>query len=173
MQRMSDSKWRFRIGATVFCAGFASPLLIPLVTASGLPDGVKTVVSGILLAGIPEIGMLAGVAIMGKEGLARLKAMIGRRFAPILPPDRVGPVRYRIGLVLFVSPLVLAWVGPYFGDHLPGFERHELIYAAVGDVLFFSSFFVLGGDFWDKLRALFDRNARVVNSRATTDPERP
>ena len=31
-----------------------------------------------------------------------------------------------------------------------------------GDVVFFSSLFVLGGDFWDKLRALFVHGARAV-----------
>jgi len=30
------------------------------------------------------------------------------------------------------------------------------------DLVFLSSLFVLGGDFWDKLRALFNYNARAV-----------
>jgi hypothetical protein len=31
----------------------------------------------------------------------------------------------------------------------------------VGDLLLISSLFVLGGDFWDKLRALFVHGAKV------------
>ena len=35
------------------------------------------------------------------------------------------------------------------------------------DMIFIASFFVLGGDFWDKLHALFVREARVrMNNRA-------
>jgi hypothetical protein len=31
----------------------------------------------------------------------------------------------------------------------------------IGDVMFVASLFVLGGDFWDKIRALFSHSARV------------
>jgi hypothetical protein len=31
----------------------------------------------------------------------------------------------------------------------------------VGDLIFIGSFFVLGGDFWDKLRSLFVRTAKA------------
>jgi hypothetical protein len=31
----------------------------------------------------------------------------------------------------------------------------------IGDVIFVASLFVLGGDFWDKIRALFVYRARV------------
>ena len=33
--------------------------------------------------------------------------------------------------------------------------------AVVGDVMFIVSLFVLGGDFWDKLRGLFSQKARM------------
>jgi hypothetical protein len=33
---------------------------------------------------------------------------------------------------------------------------------ALGDLMFVGSFFVLGGNFWDKVHALFVRKARVV-----------
>jgi hypothetical protein len=31
----------------------------------------------------------------------------------------------------------------------------------MGDLMFVASFFVLGGDFWDKLRALFIQGAKA------------
>ena len=64
---------RFYIGAALFLAGFASPLLIPLVASSSLPTQWKTILSTFLVAGLPEVGMLAAVAVLGKEGFETLK----------------------------------------------------------------------------------------------------
>lgn len=163
-QPTSGPTWHFRVGATLLVASFLAPALIPVVLASDLPTNMKAALSGLLVAGLPEVGMLAAVSIMGRNGLARLGAMLGRAFAPIAPPDRVSPGRHKLGLVLFVSPLVLGWMTPYFRHHLPGHEQHPLVYAIAGDVMFLVSLFVLGGEFWDKLRALFDREARVITS---------
>jgi hypothetical protein len=163
---MSHSDSRFRLGAAVLVVSFLAPAFIPLVTASGLPPAWKTTIAGLLAAGIPEIGMVASVAIMGKDGFARFKGMLGRWLAPIAPPDHVSATRYRIGLALLAVPLALAWLGPYFGHHLPAYESHQLVYAIGGDVMLLTSFFVLGGEFWDKLRALFTQDVRVVPATA-------
>jgi hypothetical protein len=56
---------------------------------------------------------------------------------------------------MFVLPLLAGWLHPYLAERLPAiFDRGSAIHVA-GDLLFISSFFVLGGDFWDKVRALF------------------
>jgi hypothetical protein len=49
---------------------------------------------------------------------------------------------------------------------LPGYAAKRLIYNISGDVLFIFSFFVLGGDFWDKLQALFVHDAKIIPSDA-------
>jgi hypothetical protein len=140
---------------------FLAPALIPVVGASGLPSAWKVVLTGALAAGIPEVGMLLAVGVMGKEGFARFKVILARFFAPLAPSDQVSPVRYRVGLVLFCVPLALAWAGPYLGHHLPGYEGHPTAWAVGGDAALLTSLFVLGGEFWDKLRALFMHDARV------------
>jgi hypothetical protein len=84
------------------------------------------------------------------------------------PPAEVSRARYRLGLVLFVLPLVLAWLHPYLGHHLPGFAENRVAFNLLGDVLFIVSFFVLGGDFWDKVRALF-----VYSAKAAFPPAQP
>ena len=159
---MSLSDRRFRLGATVLVVSFCTPAIIPFVTASGLSTAWKTGLSGLLAAGIPEIGMGTAVAIMGRDGFARFRAMLGRWLMPLAPPDRVHPTRYRIGLVLFALPLALAWVGPYFAHRIPGYDAHPLPYAIGGDIVLLASLFVLGGEFWDKLRALFTQEVRIV-----------
>jgi len=154
--------WRFPFGVGIFVLGFAAPLAIPLVAQTGWPTAWKTVISGALAVGVPEIMMVAATAVMGKEGFAELKRRIGRFFRRYGPPDDVGANRYKIGLVMFVAPLGLGLLGPYIYHYLPGYESHPLWWHVSGDFMFFASLFVLGGDFWDKLRSLFVHGARVV-----------
>ena len=154
--------WRFPVGVAIFVLGFAAPLAIPLVTSSGLSAAWKTMISGALAVGVPEVMMVIATAVMGKEGFAELKRRVGRFFRRYGPPDDVGAIRYRIGLIMFSAPLLLALLGPYLQHHLPGYETRPLWWHIGGDLVFFSSLFVLGGEFWDKLRALFVHGARVV-----------
>jgi hypothetical protein len=78
------------------------------------------------------------------------------------PPDRVGLARYRIGLVMFVMPLLFGWLSPYFQGLFPQIDAHRNLLAITGDLLLVGSLFVLGGDFWDKVRSLFVHDAIAV-----------
>ena len=154
--------WRYRVGLTIFVAGFAAPLAIPLVTSSDLPTAWKTVISGALALGIPEIMMVVAAAVMGKDGFARLKSQFGRVLRKYGPPERVSRARYRTGLVMFTLPLLVGWFGPYLHHHLPAFDRYPMFWLIGGDLMFVTSLVVLGGEFWDKLRSLFVHGARAV-----------
>jgi hypothetical protein len=146
---------RFIVGATVFTAGFLTPLLTPLVVASGLPAGWKTFLTGALAFGIPEVMALAAVAIMGKEGFQEFKRILWRLVKRAAPPARVSRTRYRIGLAMFALPVLFACTGLYLLQIWPqsGFQR--LPWLLLGDAVFIASLFVLGGGFWQKIRALF------------------
>ena len=61
-------KWRLRLGLTILVIGWLSPLLIPLVTRTSLATEWKTIISGLLAVGIPEVFTVAALAIMGKSG---------------------------------------------------------------------------------------------------------
>ena len=63
--------------------------------------------------------------------------------------------RYKVGLVLFILPILLGWSSFYIRNYIPGFEENILMYGIISDLMLAVSLFVLGGDFWDKLRALF------------------
>ena len=146
---------QFIIGGSVFVLGFLSPLLIPLVLMLPLPATWKTVLTAGPTFGIPEVAAVVAVVIMGREGFQELKQRLWALVKKAAPPDRSGPVRYRIGLVMFTLPLLFAWVGPYLQLWMPDREFHSLFIILCGDILFMSSLFVLGGQFWGKLRALF------------------
>ena len=154
--------WRFRLGLIILVVGWLTPLLIPLVTRSSLSTEWKTVISGLLAVGIPEAFTIAAVAIMGKAGYN----MIKERFFSVLkkygPPDRVSLARYRTGLVMFVLPIFFGWLLPYVYHRIPGYETHRFVVSLIGDLIFVASLFVLGGDFWDKIRALFNHKAKVL-----------
>ena len=153
--------WRFRLGLTIFVIGFISPLFIPLVTATGLSTKWKAVISGALAVGVPEILGIAGIAIMGKSGFNYIK----KRFLGLIkkygPTDMVSPARYRIGLVMFLLPVFFGWLAPYAPHLIPCYEAHRFAVNLVGDLMFVVSLFVLGGDFWDKVRSLFIHGAKV------------
>jgi len=153
--------WRFRLGLIVLVVGWLSPLCIPLITATELPTRWKTVISGMLAVGIPEVFTVAAIAIMGKPGYNLIKERIFGFLKKHGPPDRVSLTRYRIGLVMFGLPVVFCWLGPYGVHLIPGYEAHRFVVSLIGDVMFVASLFVLGGDFWDKIRALFVYDARV------------
>lgn len=156
---------RLILGGTIFVVGFFSPLCVPLVVHTGLPVAWQTTVSGLLLLGIPELFTVIAAAVLGKQGfdylMRRIKGAFGRFFWEHGPPETVGTTRYRIGLVMFTIPIVVAWITPYAFHHLPGYERYRLLYGLPGDVLLIASLFVLGGQFWDKLRSLFIQGAKV------------
>jgi len=153
--------WRLRLGPTIFVIGFISPLFIPLVTASGLPTQWKAVISGALAVGIPEVFSIVAIGIMGKSGFNHMKKRIFAFLKKHGPPDVVSRTRYRIGVVMFVLPIIFGWLVPYAPHLVPGYAAHRFAVNLVGDLVFVSSLFVLGGDFWDKVRALFNYGAKA------------
>ncbi|MGB2957680.1 MAG: hypothetical protein WBD30_02220 [Bacteroidota bacterium] len=153
------------LGGSVFVLGQFSPLLVPLVVNSDLPGGWKTAVSGLLMLGVPELAILAAVTILGKSGYEYLKGLILRFLKRHVVPREVSPTRYCIGLVLFLIPILWGWASPYLEHLFGGLEANRLWYAAAGDFLLIVSLLILGGDFWEKLRALF-----VYRSKAHFPP---
>jgi len=159
---------RFRLGATIFIIGFCSPLLIPLVTATDLPLKWKATISGALALGIPELFSIIAIAIMGKPGFQQLKNIFFGFIKKYGPAEKVSLTRYRIGLVMFVLPLIIGWLAPYGPDQILGHEPQGLPVNIAFDLMFFSSFFVLGGEFWDKIQALFMYGVKVQITRNNT-----
>jgi hypothetical protein len=165
------SKARFIIGGMVFAGGFLSPLLLPLVTSSDLPGNWKAILSTGLIAGLPEVGMLLAVAILGKQGFAQLKEMFFSRFRRITAPAAVSQTRYRIGLLMFFIPLLSGWLQPYLVHFFPILNGDQMLPFILMDLVFASSFIVLGAGFWEKIRSLFvhggGRSPETVHSSTT------
>ena len=155
IEQKSEYTWRLRLGTGLFFLGLIFPVFIPLALKIEMSAGMKTAVTGMMAVGIPDLMWIAAAAVLGKEGFKAIRNKFFGYFKKFGPPQEVGKTRYRIGLVMFVLPLLFGWVEPYTTTILPGYQSYRLVYNISGDVLFISSFFVLGGDFWDKLQALF------------------
>ena len=157
----------------IFICGFLSPVLIPVVTSSDLSIGWKATLSGLLVLGIPELFMIVAVAIAGKAGFNYIKSKIFGFLKKYRPPDTVSETRYNFGLVLFLVPVISGWLLPYLTNHIPSYEENRYAISIVGDIVLIASLFVLGGDFWDKLRGLFVHKARInmetSSSRSVAD----
>lgn len=153
--------WRFGIGVLIVAGGYAAWGLIPLVASSDTPLGLKTALSG-FLAVVPVLSKIAAIAVMGKPGFTLLKYYLFRFLGRFRPAEQVSRRRYRVGLALFVLALVFGTMLPYFPGLLVDWQANEQFWSLVSDAVLIASLFVLGGEFWSKLAALFDYNARVA-----------
>lgn len=147
--------WRLKLGVALFVLSIAVPLIgVPVVAALGVSATITASVSGFLLVGAEIVGILA-IAVMGKDGYAFIKSRVFRSLKRYGPPMKVSRHRYTLGLAMFTVPVLFGWISIYAAPMIPGFMNNSLSFAVGGDILLLTSLFVLGGDFWDKLRALF------------------
>ena len=153
---------RLKLGVALLILGLVMPAGTLLIAAADWPIAVKTVVSSILLFGF-EIMLVPAVALMGKDNFERIWAGAMRLLKTLKPAGNVGKTRYKVGLYLLVGPTLYAWIASYAPSWLP--EDYVLrVWVNLGlDLVTLASLFVLGGDFWDKVRALFLHDARVVS----------
>lgn len=162
LSKEKPSTSRMVWGTIVLVTGFLSPLLIPLVLASELSSTVKSILSGLLAFGIPELFMLLAIAIFGKAGFNYLKRFISLFIRKYGPSDEVSKLRYRFGLILFCIPLIVGLLMPYILFEIELSNNILLSLTIATDLLLLISIFILGGNFWDKLRGLFIHQAIVT-----------
>ncbi len=159
----SSTSWRFKLGIAIIVLMLGSWLLVPLAAAADVPGSKIAALTGVLFIS-NKILLILAIAIMGKSGFQQLKRSMFGYVSTLAPDQEVGPVRHGIGLVMFCLPLISAFLEPYIDTLWPGLRPNLWQAQALGDAMLIGSFFVLGGNFWDKVRALFIRTARVVNT---------
>jgi MFS family permease len=138
-----------------------SPLFGFLVARTNWSGTVKATLIGLLTAGVPEVLSILAAAVLGKENFERIKSKALSILKRVRPTARVSKTRYIIGLIMFVVPVIPTYVMAYAPQWLPDTSFARLYVNIAADCMFFASLFVLGGDFWDKLAALFLYESRV------------
>ena len=106
-----------------------------------------------------KIVLLLAIAVMGKPGFQELKGKLLHR---LTPAAEVSPTRYRIGLVMFCVPILQGLLETWASHIAPALVANRLWVDIIMDGMMIASLFVLGGNFWDKLRAVFIPSARAV-----------
>jgi hypothetical protein len=153
--------WRIKTGFTIFIASIVWPVLLPILPLLGVSSQFVAALTGVMFV-VAEVMMIAAAAIAGKEGFTYIKRRIFGFIKSYGPPRVVSAARYKTGLVMFALPLLYAFLSPYIDQYVPGMADHRMVYAVAGDVLLLVGLFLLGGNFWDKLQALFLHKAVVV-----------
>ena len=154
--------WRFKLGIALFALALLLWLLVPLAATLGMPAARVAGLTGTVFVA-NKLLLLAVVGVLGKPGFQQLKRMVFRYVSGFAPEATVGPARHRTGLVMFCLPLVSAWLEPYVDALAPGLRPNLWQLQLLGDLMFAASFFVLGGNFCAKIRALFVRTAVAVD----------
>lgn len=159
--------WRFKLGIVIICLMLGSWLLVPLAAAADVSGSKIAALTGVLFIS-NKILLILAIAIMGKSGFQQLKRSLFGYVSSLAPSPEVevGPLRHSVGIVMFFVPLISSFLGPYIDSIWPGLRPNLWQVQALGDLMLIGSFFVLGGNFWEKVRALFIRTARVSNASA-------
>jgi len=167
-----NKTWRYRLGLTLFFGAFpiffATPVVIPML---GLSAGESAaLIGGILLA--VEVLWFASIPLLGKEGF---KAVKQRTFGWLkLSSSPISQARHRFGVTLLFGSILLdvllnlIMVGSDFlgetadvSTKLLGlnFSQQATIYVTVQvftTVGMVAAVFILGGDFWERLKKAFE-----------------
>jgi hypothetical protein len=121
---------------------------------------LKEIVVGIFWISAPLM-KITSVAILGKPSYLWIKAKFRHHYIRVIKPYHENRLRYNIGLFLFCLPIVPTYIMAYAPQVFSENFYLRLILNISVDVIFIVSLFVLGGDFWDKLKALFVFSAKV------------
>jgi hypothetical protein len=156
---------RLMLGSTIFVSAFAIWLLVPLAATLNVSAARIAALSAALFV-LNKILLMVAVAILGKPGFLQIRKRLFGYASLIAPVPIVSPIRHAIGLLMFFVPLLWDFLSQYIDVAAPDLRPNRLEFRLLADLVFVASFFVLGGNFWDKIRALFVRTANVVYSDA-------
>ncbi|MFQ5935030.1 MAG: transporter suffix domain-containing protein [Acidiferrobacterales bacterium] len=160
--------WKYYLGLTLFIFSwctFGFAFLVPLLGLSMAT--AAAVATALIISG--EVTFWASVALLGKPLVqafkAKMIAFLRRRATVELRP--VSKRRHYWGLALFFS----SFLAFYLVAAVPFLELSRqqtlaviIVILVTGEAMFFASLFVLGGEFWAKLKNLFQWTGEVPTS---------
>jgi hypothetical protein len=120
----------------------------------------RAIILALFWASAP-IMKISSIAILGKPSYLWIKYKFWHLFVKITKPHAVSRLRYNIGLVMFCLPIIPNYIMSFAPNLIADAYPTRLIINICIDAIFIGSMFVLGGDFWDKLRAIFTYTAKA------------
>ncbi len=179
MNKQPDEKsgWRYKLGMVLFITPFpiffATPIVVPLLGLSAAETGA--LIGGILLA--VEVVWFASIPLLGKAGFMALK---NKAFGWLKLQE--GPISYKrhmLGVWLLVASVLTEVLLQGFalyasyknaavdsltktvaGLSLAEFNNIYLVVELLTAAGIVISVFILGADFWERLKAAFEWQGR-------------
>ena len=144
-EKKTSIKSKIGIGLVIF--GFITPVFGLLVPFLNLNTSITTALIAILMVGGPEIFMLLGAALAGKEGVLLVKAKIRKILG--LPEGKFAATRgqYNLALFLMGTWLFLSIIPGYIPEimEVPFITDNLFWVSLTSDVILLISIFFLGG----------------------------
>ncbi len=153
---------KYKVGMFFIILGIISPVIGLLVPLLELPAEATTAIVALFMIGGPEIFIILGGALAGKEAMTTIKSKL---FAP------AGKTRYYIGMYLFIFGVLCNWVLVYLdlSGSLQWDVNTMLIVTAGIDLVTVTGALLAGVEFFSKLWRLFHwegSTAPVVATKA-------
>lgn len=138
---------KYKIGMALIILGIISPLIGFIVPFLGFDSTTSTALVAFFMVGGPEIFLIAGGALAGKEGLDLIKSKL---FAP------AGQTRYKFGAYLLIFGVLANMIFAYLNlmDFYTISSDSELTITIVFDVLAVVGILLMGKEFFGKLSKL-------------------
>ena len=144
----SPSSFRSRFGIFLVVLGFICPVFGLLVPLLELPTARSTAIVAFFMIGGPELFMILGGLLAGKEGILlvknRLKRILGLPEGSYPAPK----AQYHLAIFFIILWLLLAIIPGYVPSllHWPFVKENQLWVAIIADLILIVSIFFLGGD---------------------------
>jgi len=156
-----EKNGKYYLGLLLLVYSFIPICTVELIFFLPLTTSEKASVA-LIYVGSGEIACICAVALLGKAFVEAVKTRIKGFFVrkkPVAPPKPIGRTQHAIGVTLFFMSFLPYPVveGVLIFGHPMGRDLNYLVYAMLaGDVIFIVSLFILGGEFWERLKRLFE-----------------
>jgi hypothetical protein len=152
--------WRFYAGMTALALSVILPLCVFFVPLLGLSTAHSAILAGALVAGAPEVLCIVAVALLGKETFRYLIHRTKHALRRAVVDQPASKTRYYVGLAIVMLSWLPAYVYAYVPGLMPGGDARIYILAAM-DLAFVASVFLMGGEFWEKVRRIFVYEGKI------------
>lgn len=157
--------WKYYSGLICLALSFFLPLLGFLIPFLKLPSTITVGIITFLTIGGPEVMILAGSVLLGKDGFRYYRNKIFLLFKRKTKPKPVSKIRYYTGLTIWILSVFPLYINAYFSEIMPQqkYAKNAILISA--DLIFVISFFILGGNFWEKFKKLFIWDGKNKNKK--------
>ncbi|NQU04334.1 MAG: transporter suffix domain-containing protein [Syntrophaceae bacterium] len=149
--------WKYYLGLSLIVYSVLPIIIVAILPFMGMSLAQSGAFAVVFLAS-GEIAFLCAAALLGKEFLAALKKKVMALFKRTHEPKPVSRNWHRFGVVLLAAstlPYYAALIYLLFFTHKEA-EINFLAWTMIaGEAAFMAGLFILGGQFWERLKHLF------------------